>query len=419
MSAPFRILHVADCHLDAPSRSLEKAVRARLEEAARTALERAVACAIAGGVDALVLAGDLFDRDLLRIPTELWLPELLGEATAAGITVIAVTGNHDPGGGVGPLDRIRWPASGFHLVRDREPRAIEVFRADGTTAGVVVAAGHETNRESANLVASFPTLTDVDVPVVGLVHAQVHGYEGEHDRYAPCTPADLDRPGYDYWALGHVHGRGPVAASAAAWYAGCLQGRHIGEAGAKGVLEVAVTRGGPAGVVFHPVAPVRWEELVLDDLDEVADSRALLEHVARRFAAVATGPDVLVDQEWILRLTVGGRTPLFAELRGAEGLDDLAVAVRDRLGVLDVHVRDAGVAPPVDVAAHAGRPHVLGAALALVAEARLDPELLDRLAPDRLAGAPLDEAGRAAYLRALLDGLDLEIAAAMLTETSR
>jgi len=167
-----RIIHAADCHLDAPSRSLERGVRERVEQSARTALERLVALAVDREADALVLAGDLFDRDLLRIPTELWLPEVLGEATEAGVTVIAVTGNHDPGGGSGPLDRIPWPTARFHLVRDRRVRPIELRRRDGALAGIVMAAGHESPREADNLVATFPAVA-ADVPVVGLVHCQV------------------------------------------------------------------------------------------------------------------------------------------------------------------------------------------------------------------------------------------------------
>lgn len=412
-----RIIHAADCHLDAPSRSLERGVRARVEQSARTAMERLVALAVDRQADALVLAGDLFDRDLLRIPTELWLPEVLGEATEAGVTVIAVTGNHDPGGGAGPLDRIPWPGARFHLVRDRRVRPIELRRADGTLAGIVMAAGHESPREADNLVGTFPKV-DADVPVIGLVHCQVHGYEGEHDRYAPCLATDLQGKGYAYWALGHVHGAVAVASEPPAWYPGCLQGRHFGEMGAKGALDVEFGPDGPA-VEFRPLAPVRWQEVVLDDLAHVSDTRGVLERCDAAFAELNRRGGVLPDQDWVLRVRLGGRTPFFAELRGAEAADDLALAVRERLGVLAVEVRDEGVVPPVEVAAHEGQPHVLSAALELIRRAQDDERVLAEIAPGALAGAPDEPAARAAYLRALLDGLDVEIVAAMLEEQGR
>ncbi len=72
------------------------------------------------------------------------------------------------------------------------------------------------------------------------------------------------------------------------------------------------------------------------------------------------------------------------------------------------------------MAEHEGQPHVLGAALELIRQARFDEAVLaEIIAPAALAAAPADPAARAAYLRALLDGLDVEIVAAMLEEQGR
>jgi DNA repair exonuclease SbcCD nuclease subunit len=412
---PFRLVHVADCHLDAPSRSLAAGVRARVDQSARTALERAVGLAVAERVDALVLAGDLFDRDLLRIPTEVWLPEILADATAAGVTVIAVTGNHDPGVANGPVDRIAWPGSGFQLVRSRVAARIPVRRPHGAIAGVVVAAGHEVAREHANLVAGFPADPAPGVPVVGLVHAQVHGYEGPHDRYAPCTVDDLRRAGYGYWALGHVHLRQQVLGDPVACYAGCLQGRHFGDAGAKGALLVEVTPDG-AETQFWPLAPVRWELVDLGDLAPEGDMPSLVARIERRFEELQRQRDALPDQDWVLRLRLTGQTRLYAELRGAEAADDLALTLRERLQILDVEVRDDGLRPRVDPGVHRGAPHVLGSALDLIEAAGREETLLAQIAPERLAGAPSDPAARRAYVRSLLEDLDLDITAALLEE---
>ena len=57
-----RIVHIADCHLDAPCASLDAGVRARVRAAEREAFARV--CALAGEREAhaLVIAGDVFER---------------------------------------------------------------------------------------------------------------------------------------------------------------------------------------------------------------------------------------------------------------------------------------------------------------------------------------------------------------------
>lgn len=41
---------------------------------------------------------------------------------------------------------------------------------------------------------------------IGMMHTSLNGSPG-HDNYAPCSVADLEAHGYDYWALGHIHRR--------------------------------------------------------------------------------------------------------------------------------------------------------------------------------------------------------------------
>ena len=154
---PLTLVHAADCHLDAPSRSLEKEVRTRVEESARSAFEALVDLALQRQADCLVLAGDLFDRDLLRIPTEVWLPEVLGRGDGRRRHRDRRHGQPRPrrAGRAGRPHRLA--ATRFHLVRAGEPTRIDVRRGDGSLAGVVLAAGHATARERENLAARFAT----------------------------------------------------------------------------------------------------------------------------------------------------------------------------------------------------------------------------------------------------------------------
>ena len=88
---------------------------------------------------------------------------------------------------------------------------------------------------------------------VGVLHCNVGG-DVRHANYAPCSLADLEASGIDYWALGHVHEpRILRAENPAIVYSGCAQGRNPREAGARGCF---VVRGSAAGVWRWSLCPL-------------------------------------------------------------------------------------------------------------------------------------------------------------------
>lgn len=410
-----RIVHAADIHLDTPYRRHDEAVRARLREAGREAFTRLVDLALERRVDALLIAGDLFDNDLLTLATERVLVDELTRATSAGLTVVYATGNHDPGRANYRAMSIDWPKECFHLVASRQPRQIAIER-EGEVVGWVVAAGHQTPREDRDLAATFPPAPGPE-PAVGLLHAQVMSAAAaeQHDRYAPAALDSLD-PSYAYWALGHIHDRQEVRRDPPVHYSGNLQGRQFGEEGAKGALMVTLERGAAPEVEFEPLAPVRWETLEPEGLDEARNLTDV--HAAVGAAFVARRVDAPSDQEWILRVDLHGSSPLAPLLASADERTELAAQLREDLGVLDVEVRDRGLHRPVDIESHRDQPHLLGQTLVLLERAKSDDTVLDRIAPDDVAGG---DRGNAAehrkYLRDLLCDLDAEAAVRLLRES--
>ena len=57
-----KILHMADCHLDTPFRSLPPKAAALRRQALRDGFRRALERGTREGVDAVLIAGDLFDN---------------------------------------------------------------------------------------------------------------------------------------------------------------------------------------------------------------------------------------------------------------------------------------------------------------------------------------------------------------------
>lgn len=419
MARPFRFVHAADVHLDTPYRSHDPVLRARLLDAGRLAFTRLVDLCLGESVDALLLAGDVFDNERLRFATEAVLVEQVGRLTDAGIEVVMVTGNHDPGRGNYRAHGLAWPARRFTLVRSHAVRTVDVRDGSGALVGCVVGAGHQTASDGANLAARVRRPDDrADVPCVGLLHTRVASVlaEDAHAPYAPCTRDDLRAAGVDYWALGHIHERQAVLDDPPAHYPGNLQGRHFGEPGARGALLVELERGAPARVAFRPLAPVRWETLAVDGLADVVDLSALSRRVRAAFDALREGDaSVLPDQRWMLRVELLGPCPLAGECRDDEDRAELQQALARALGVLGLELRTERLHAPIDLDAYRGQPHVLAIALQVAAELREDPLALEALAPDALAGLSGDDpVARRRYLRGLLDGIEPDLAEALL-----
>ena len=423
-NAPLKFIHAADVHLDTPFRRHDAALRQKLQQAGRDAFSALVDLTLEERADALLIAGDLFDNEWLTIATERELTRELRRLTDAGVTVVYATGNHDPGRTNYHAANIDWPSAGFHLLNSRTPRRIPIHRG-GDRVGWVVAAGHQTTHESANLAVSFPP-TPGPEPAVALLHADVGGAQGAADDeagnvYAPAGLSDLD-PSYDYWALGHIHKRQRLREDSPAWYPGNLQGRDFGETGGKGALVVELNPPEAPRVQFHPLAKVRWERLEVPKLSEAHTIGAVQGLVRAEFDLLQkTDRHVLDAQEWILRVRLAGPCPLAPQLRQEEERDELADYLRDELGVLDVEVRDEGLHPPIELAQHLEQPHVLGEALALIKRAGTDDSLLSLLAPKELARDADygDEASRRGYLRELLNGMDALAAERLLRGNSQ
>jgi DNA repair protein SbcD/Mre11 len=90
----YRIIHIADVHLDTAFRGLDPAVgdarRKQLEEA----FERALALAVQRRADALCIAGDLYESGRASPDRGAYLTRVLGEL--APMRVFISPGNHDP-----------------------------------------------------------------------------------------------------------------------------------------------------------------------------------------------------------------------------------------------------------------------------------------------------------------------------------
>lgn len=305
----FRFVHAADIHLDSPLRSL--ALRAPevadlIGTATRQAFAAIVDLCLAERVDALLLAGDLYDGDQTSMTTARFLAQQLGRLDGAGVAVHIIRGNHDA------LSRITrelvLPPS-THVYRHRA-EAVALDRPPGAVPVVLHGLSFREPHAEASLLGDYrpPVAEAVNI---GLMHTSLGGAPG-HDPYAPVTPADLGRSGFDYWALGHIHkpsrqtvGRTQVVMP------GIPQGRDIGEAGPRGVVLVTVAPDRSITVEDRLTSLAEFA-LVSMDASGVADWAVL---VRRLRAALESARETARSPHLVARIALAGATPLAWRIR--------------------------------------------------------------------------------------------------------
>jgi len=409
-----RFVHVADVHLDTSFAGRSEPVRQRLREASREAFGRAVDLAIREDAHALLIAGDLFDGERLSFATERFLLEQTSRLGEHGIAVVYATGNHDPGSTATGARRLSWPGN-VHVIGDATPQRIELTDG-GEAVGYVVAAGHAREGETRDLSRLFPGPSG-SLPAAGLLHTQVHACLGaeEHHAYAPSDLSYLLRAGYDYWALGHVHVRQALADDPPVWYAGSLQGRTHADRGEHGALVVDLADRDVPTVAFRPLAPVRWETVGVDALDEVTTLDDLERRVQLAWARERESDPGSSGTEWMVRVALSGACPLWAEVRRQEDREHLEGELTSLLGALEVTLLADGVHPVLDLDEHRSRIDVLGEALRLSEAVRRGGTTLRGLHAGDLAGVVSDEPrALQGYVRSLMTDLDGELAALLL-----
>lgn len=270
-----KLLHAADLHIDSPMRGLsryEDAPVHALRSSTRRAVENLVAAALKGDVDAVLLAGDIYDGDWPDINTGLFFRKQMLRLADEGIEVFLVSGNHDAASQISR--ELTLPEHrGIHMLDDKEPQTV----IHGKLPLAVHGQGYRTRDVTSNLAVGFPP-SALDAFNVGLLHTALDG-RPPHAPYAPCSVAELMSLGYDYWALGHVHTREVVAEEPYIVFPGNLQGRSVREVGARGATLVTVDESGKVTIDELCLDVVRWAHLNIDatrarDLEDVLASTA-------------------------------------------------------------------------------------------------------------------------------------------------
>jgi len=380
--ARLRFVHAADLHLDSPFRGIRSEapeyVADSLRRATFDAYENIIALCLRESVDALLVAGDVYDGADRSLRAQLKFVDGLNHLDAAGIRSFICHGNHDP------LDgweaRLSLPPG---CVRFGPEVTGEPVFADALERATVYGVSYPTREVRENLTPLFAQASLGGGFGIGLLHANVGG-NPNHDSYAPCSVTDLAETGLDYWALGHVHTRQVLRQERpTVVYPGNPQGRHPLETGERGVYLAEVDDYGAVSLDFRPVDVVRWETLEVG----IAALEAEQELIDAIDSAAASCAEYAGGRSVVFRLTLSGRGPLHRWLRSAGTVEELRERVNERYAPstssgqawLWCERIQADTASPVDREQVAQREDFAGDLARLGGELRADPAALGEL----------------------------------------
>jgi DNA repair protein SbcD/Mre11 len=318
--AAFRFIHTADIHLDSPLRSLalrNAALAERVRDATRQAFTRTVDLAIEEQVDALLIAGDLYDGDQTSMKTARFIGEAFKRLTDADIRVFIIRGNHD---NLARITRELTLPEGVTVFGARA--GIELVEREGRPPIAIHGLSFKDAQAPESLLPKYKDPVP-DAINIGLMHTSLGGSPG-HDVYAPVSPAELHASGFRYWALGHIHRRAVIEGRATIVMPGMPQGRDIGEAGPKSVTLATVGDDGSIGLEERGTSGVVFTSLDVDVSGE-ADWAGLERRILR-----ATDNAGAAGRETVLRLGLAGVTPLAWRIR--RDLDLLRLEIERELG---------------------------------------------------------------------------------------
>ena len=275
-----KIIHCSDLHLGSALRthlSPEKARERNAELCA--AFGRLVRYAVREGVEAVLIAGDLFDSAHVSGHAADYVLEQM--RSAPSVTFFCIRGNHDE----------------YHpaFADGKRPENLVAFgpKWESHRCGDVVITAIQPEGSSWLTFYEELKLGKEDVNIV-MLHGQISTQPGEALIALPL----LRGKGIHYLALGHLHTyrKAPLDLDGVYCYSGCLEGRGFDECGEKGFVLLEAD-GGRIHSSFIPLAARQLHEVAVD-----ITAAETVTQILQRMETAAEG----IPQEDLVKFTLRG-----------------------------------------------------------------------------------------------------------------
>lgn len=269
-----RIIHCADVHLGSSLTSNYDSFAAKERQGELfTTFTRMLEYAENNHVEAVIIAGDLFDKDsgIKKIKTNV----LKAVASHPDAKVFYLKGNHDN-----------------KADTEEVPENMKLFNEDWTSYDLgdkVTITGTELSRSNSGIIYNTLNL-DRDRFNIVVLHGQQSQYDAKNDAEV-INIRSLRNKGIDYLALGHIHTYSCQELDNRGWYcySGCLEGRGFDEPGKHGFVLLDINEN--TMTFERTFVPFSKREIFHEEIDvgDAASSFEIAEKIKKRIRELGIG----------------------------------------------------------------------------------------------------------------------------------
>lgn len=286
-----RVLHMADMHLGSSfaSRIGQKAAQLRRSEQ-RAVFSKIIA--LAKDCDVLLISGDLFDSENIGGETVNFIKKKFSEIPNTRVFIAA--GNHDICDRRSIYENTDFGENVHVFSMDGENFCIDDIKL--SISGVSFG-----NEDGGGMCSVLDMKKHEDYTNIAVLHGNVKTKKNPEDKYNPITLNEIEKTGFDYIALGHVHTfSGFNTCGETVWaYPGIPEARGFDECGKSGVILLDINDG-EIKYDFKEVCERRAHEIEIVCDEELNNSESVLELICEKISAY--------DKKDLFKVILKGKT---------------------------------------------------------------------------------------------------------------
>ncbi len=227
-----KILCTSDIHLDSPFAELSSEEQKIRRESLRNIFSKIIDIANEENVDALLIAGDIFDSNSVRPET---IDSFFRNLCRAKMHVFITPGNHDPYTAESPYQSLTFPEN-VHIFKESKLTSFELPECNLRIYG----AAHTSAWFNDRIMENFKVCDDGFVNIV-MLHSELNCT----DKYCPVSVEEIAVCGADYVTVGHIHIPTEIRKAGNTYYAycGCPECRNFKDGKDSGIYIGEVNSG--------------------------------------------------------------------------------------------------------------------------------------------------------------------------------